>query len=438
MARAASGRLTQKTFVSLAALAVGVASSLTSEDAHAQSRGLLASSDPLSAPLLAQQGQPAGDGAGPAQAPPGNTAGGTPGGPSITVGGSTAAGATLGQQNQAPKDEPGAEKKASGMSIYDRIAGTALFMQTGATIGTFFKGYQADYNPTVATYASFAPRFALSKDWQLRGLIAGNLEYTNSDTTTRQQEFELYDANVQLFYRGVPALGGKVKLFPFVGVGLPTSKGSRARTMRLTPSAGLQAAMPIEHFAGGEAVIIGRFSYGRPIYGQTTPRAELPYQRSCLGGNDCGSQLSGTMNARDTFTTLAIFAVTWGNWSPGAFMLLNNQIAYSPARSGVNDVRQGNGQKPTTARASTYFALWLDYQATDWLTPEIGYQQQRSALAADGQYGNPFFSNKQDQVLYLGANVQIDSLLKKLTGEEAKAGIVRAKNGPATTPIRFY
>ena len=437
MARAASGRLTAKSVSALAAFAAVLASSTSATSAHAQSRGLLGSPDSLSAPVMQQPAptdQPAPT---PAAGTPGGNTGPGAGGASVTVGGSNTGPISPGQANQPQKDQPGAEKKAQGMTIYDRLAGSSLFVQTGASIGTFFKGYQGDYNPTVATYGIISPRFAISKDWQLRGRIGANFEYPDSDTTAYRHELELTDASLQLFYRGIPALGGKLKLMPFVTAIAPTSKASRSRTMILTPAVGVQAAVPIEHFLGGEAIAIGSFSYGRPFYKQTTPVGldDRPYQFNCAGGsgNECGGQLSGTMNARDTFSTILIFAATWWKLSPGALMVVSNQVAYKPSSATPTNA---SGQGTTTARASSYFALWLDAEIADWVTPEIGYQQSRSLLAANGTYGNPFFSNKQDQLLYIGANFQLDSLLKKLVGEEGKAGVVRAKAAP--NPIRFY
>lgn len=478
MARAASGLWTAKSVSALAAFAAVFASSAATSTARAQAPAEPAPAVPgqpapapgepappgqpgqpgqpaTNQPNQPAPGQPVDPAAQPAQpapaepppaAPPasgapgaGNTGPGA-GGATLTLGGGANGAVAPGQANQPQKDQPGAEKKKQGMTIYDRLAGSSLFIQTGATIGTLFKGYQPNSanNPTVATYAVFSPRFALSKDWQLRGRLGGNFEYTNSDVTTYRNELELTDTTVQLFYRGIPALGGKVKLMPFVSVIAPTSKASRARTMIFTPTIGVQAAMPIEHFLGGEALALASFNYGRPIYNQTTPTGldERPYQFNCAGGNECGGQLSGTMNARDTFSTILIFAATWWKLSPGTLMLLSNQIAYSPKATGLPTLP--GVQEPTSARASSYFALWLDAEVADWVTPEIGYQQQRSLRAGDGGFGNPFFSNKQDQVLYIGANFQLDSLLKKVVGEEGKAGVVRAHTKPAPNPIRFY
>ncbi len=450
MARAASGRLTAiqaknavstcRALAGLVGLVGLVGSGLVGAAAHAQSRGLLASPDPLSAPLLAQQADPAPAAPPPSGDPAAGNAGPGAGGPTVNVTGNQGV-PVPGKANQPQADQPGAEKKAQGMTFFDRIAGSSLFVQTGISIGTIFKGYQPDYNPSVSTFASFSPRFAISKDWQLRGRVAANLEYTNSDTTLSRNEVELLDSSLLLFYRGIPSLGGKVKLLPNVGVLAPTSKASRSRTMLFTPTIGLQAALPVEHVLGGDLMFIANASYGRPIYRQTTPTGldERPYQSNCAGGagSACGGQLSGVTNARDTLTTTAIVVGTWGKFSPGAFMLLNNQIAYKPrAAQGLDGSALPNGQDASRWRASTFFAAWLDLEVSDWVTPEIGYQQQRSLRNADGSFGNPFFSKYQEQIVYLGANVQLDSLLKKITGEEGKAGIVRAKAAP--TPIRFY
>lgn len=443
MARAAFGRWTAKSVSALAACAAVFASSAVCSTAHAQSRGLLGGTDQLQLAPIAQQPvtdqQPTPDGQ---QAPPasgdptaGNTGPGA-GGPTLNLGGNSAP-VVPGQANQPAKDQPGAEKKKQGMTIYDRLAGSALYVMTSASLNTLAPSYQADWDPTVATYALFLPRFALSKDWQLRGRIGVNFEYTNSDTTTRRHEPELIDGGLQLFYRGIPAIGGKVKLTPFVSTLFPTSKASQARTMIFTPGIGVQGAMPIEHFLGGEAMAIASFTYGRPFYRYKTPNGlgDRPYQFNCTGATDCGGQFSGVSNARDTFATSLIFAATWWKLSPGALMLLSNQIAYA-AQGSTGPL--ANGQDPSRARASTFFALWLDAEVSDWITPEIGYQQSRSLRNADGSWGNPFFSNKQDQLLYVAVNLQLDSILKKIAGEEGKAGVVRAKVKPQPQPIRFY
>lgn len=438
----------RKATLSLAILA----SSMLAASAHAQtSRGLLASPDSLSAPLLAQQSDPTpsddedppSDPSAPSTPntpppstgtePTGSNSGPGQGGATLSIGGSAGTSAAPSTTPQA--DQPPAEKKKPSMTIYDRLAGSSFYTLTGTSIGTLFKGYQPDYNPTVYTYGLLAPRFAITKAWQLRARGGFNIEYTDADTTKYRNEFELLDTTVQLFYRGIPAIGGMLKLTPFAQVTLPTSKASRARTMIFTPGIGLQAAVGIEHFLGGEAIALAMFTYTRPIYKYQTPGVEeQPYQPACFGGNDCGGQAMGMRNARDTYSTSVIFAPSWGKIAPGAWFLLANQVAYKGSAAAQSTLP--NGQEPSNSRVSTFFALWLDYELNDWLTPEIGYQQQRNLRSDDGGYGNPIFSKYQQQTLYIGANVQLDSLLKKIAGEEGQGGVVRAKAAP--NPIRFY
>ncbi len=359
----------------------------------------------------------------------------------VTVGGTTTP-ATTDAPPAAPETEKAPEK-----SWIDNFAGSSVFTQTGTTLSTLVKSYNGNYNPTVQTFTSFSPRYKINKNFQLRGRIAATYEWTNSDSTTYAHELELSDTNVQLFYQGVKGfdLGGgvKLKLSPFLGAGLPTSKQSRYRTMFVSPSLGVQAALPIEKLFGGEWMIIANTIFTHPFYRYTNgviqngpENATLDSVRTENAGNIAATGSSqrlgaGPGNMANSLSWTAIVVAEYGKFSPGAFMLGSSQFYYTPkATPGLSA-----STDPPNVRNSTFFAAWLDYHFNDWLTPEVGYQQFRSSLAADGKFGNPFFSKYQDATVYLGANIQLDSLYKALSGSQGAAGVVRAKNN---TPIRFY
>lgn len=342
---------------------------------------------------------------------------------------------------------PAAPEAKKPSDWIDAWAGSSLFVQTGANLNTFLPRTLLSSNPTVETYAIFAPRYRLSKNFQLRGRLPIFFEWTNSDTTTYKNEAQIGDAAVQLFYSGIPAfkgLGTKLKLSPFASVAVPTSKMSRARTLYATPAIGFQLVAPYEKVLGGDAMLIANANYSRPIYNYTTPGVtdDRPYGQQCFSNDlSCGNQLSGVANPRDVLSWSVLGVIEWGNWSPGFWFNMTHTFPYQ--FSDTPQVTNGNASTGSSlrladrssVRQSTYFVLWLDYHANDWLTPEVGYQITGNVLAEDGSYRNPFFSTKLDPVFYLGANIQLDSLYKTIRGQEGQAGVVRAQT---KQPIRFY
>lgn len=388
-----------------------------------------------------------------------------PSGPSVSL---STGNPTTDQPQTAPTEPAKAEKPRP-------FAGTQLFVQSSMYTGTVFQGQTQDYNPTAEFSAFMLPRYAINKDFQLRGRLVFNYEFTNSDTTQTRYEPRFSDATVQLFYRGIPAIPKVgVKLLAGAQVALPVSPESRARTMYFSPGVVVQAVKGFEHVLGGEIDVIGSVSYSHPVYGNTTPevrpdkdgeplsdaqkdaiRRSNPqtadsiiaslegqrtgsghlYQYKCAGGgNGCDGQLSGTANASDIISWSTIVAGEWGKWSPALFLLGSHQFAYTFKDDATVDA---SGQ-PVTAtrlsdrtkvRQSMYFSAWLDYNANGWLTAEVGYYMFRNILNEDGTYGNPFFNRYQDTRVYLGANFNIDNFVKEVVQKDkGEGGVVRAKN----------
>ncbi len=319
------------------------------------------------------------------------------------------------------------------------FAGTQLFTQLASSTSTFAPGQTQTQNPTTDLTFFFLPRYAISKNWQLRGRTTFTYEFTNGDSTTTRNEPRFGDTSLQLFFRGIPAVAG-IKPQVAVSLGFPTSPESRARTVVMTPGLNAQLAKSFEDLPGkGEIDVILLGSYTHPLYTNTTGgiRGDFQYSRQCWGGAGCVDQLGGAANASDTLAWTAIISGSWGKWSPAVLFNLSHQFLYkfSPTND-YNAEKNLTAQRlsdPTTIRNGTYFSFWLDYEANAWLTPEIGYYMARSTLRADGTYGNPFFDRYQDMRVYLGANVNLDNLEKAIEGGAAEGGVVRAKNrkGPA-------
>ncbi len=352
-----------------------------------------------------------------------------PGAATVTLGtGTTAAPAAppAPAADTAVKKPEGAEKKPAPRPF----AGSSMFILTSANLNTFFPALQPNRNVTADMAMYLSPRFRINDSFQLRGRFVFNYEFTNSDDTTRRNEPRFDDGLVQLYYQKLPAFGGGFKVNPFVQVGLPISLESQARTMYFAPGLGAQLARPIEHVLGGDMLLLLVASYSHPLYQHTTAglqRAPL-YAPQCLGGTGCVDQASGAANTSDSISVMFLASQEWGKWNPAVLFRLGNQWAYTfkdiPGVTRLED--------RTSFRQSTYFSAWLDYNANDWFTAEIGYWMSRNMLTGQGKISNPaqwVFDNTQDMRVYLGASLNLDNIAKTIMGQGGGgSGVVRARN----------
>ena len=353
-------------------------------------------------------------------------------GPTLTLG---AGGATVGNASAPTKDAPSpgsapaTEEKKPPTTPID---GSTFFFQTGVSPNLFSPGMVQSPDVSVDSFALLQPRWALNKDWQVRGRLPFSYEFTDNITssTTRKNEPRFLDLALSLAYRGIPAFGG-VKAVAVAIVGLPTSPESQARTLYFSPGVSVALARLIEHVLGGELALALSVSYSHPIYQFKTAGLENPlaYGRACFSAGDtsCGNQASGGANTANSVTALASVSGEWGKWSPSVFMLLINGWAYTfKDLSGVARI-----DSPTSFRQSTYFGAALDYQITPWLAGEVGYQMLRNVLDGDGKFGNPFYSAYQDSMrVYLGTNVLLDKLYLAATGRAEPARPTKAQKTP--------
>jgi hypothetical protein len=348
--------------------------------------------------------------------------------PAATVSLGESAGTRVSDTPNASAAEPVQHEKPR------RWAGSQIFAASSMSTSTVFRGQQQYANPTVDAALYFTPRFAINDAFQLRGRLIFNYEFTNSDTTVTKNEPRFSDTALQLFYRKIPELPGGIKPAVSLNVSLPTSVESRARTMIASPGATVQFSKSFEHIPGdGELDLLASSSYAHPFYTHTTAgrRDGAPYAFHCVGGANCSDQLSGAFNPSNLITYSLIISATWGKWSPALFYNGVSQWVYKGSQNleyAGRPVQAPDGFDPTHVRQTSYFSTWLDYQANSWLTAEVGYSLSRSALAEDGTRGNPFFDRYQDQRVYVGANFNIDSLMKKLEGGSSEGGIIRAQN----------
>ena len=312
-------------------------------------------------------------------------------------------------------------------------AGSSMFAQFSVPTNEIFRGQQQTPDNSLNFWVRLQPRWKFNKQWQLRAAISGSgdiVEGVNTSTTYKH-EFLLNDPVFTLFYTDIPKLPGDVKMLAGVTLRLPLSKTSWAQTLIAAPGLTMQFAKGFSSM-GGDTLLVASGSYSRPIYQSLTPIApdSLPYPRATYVAGQTGGltddQFTGSVNTRDGFSLVAFAVQTWGKWSPGLFLLESAALPYQLKDLSLNQTNVASYH----IRSSTYFGAWLDYEVNDWFTPELGYQMSRSVLNSDGTWGNPFFGQYQDTQVYLGANIQLDSLYESLKGEGGQAGIVRAQKKP--------
>jgi hypothetical protein len=298
----------------------------------------------------------------------------------------------------------------------------------------------------------FLPRYTLNKDFQLRGRAVFNWEQTTPDDAGPRAR--LGDTSVQLFYRGIPKVAG-FKPLVAANVALPTSLDSRTRNMVFQPGVTAQVFRVIE-VGSGEIDLLGAATYAHPFYTERNRTAgDGGPKVACAGGTlGCEGQITGLNNVANQVGWTALIAGSWGKWAPALFLLGTHQWAYDSRDVSVREATTGANGVPevqsdqsilrtadrTTFRQALYFSAWLDYEANSWLTAEVGYFMFRPILNADATVGNPFFDRYQDTRVYLGANFNIDNMVKKfIEGErEAEAGVIRAKNTRTGPAVNFF
>ncbi|MBX3233022.1 MAG: hypothetical protein KIT84_12700 [Labilithrix sp.] len=384
-------------------------------------------------PLNQQATDPASGGS---NAPSPSGAPGGPAQPAVTVG------TPAPDSSGAPtSDTPQAAAAAAAPKPKPRpFAGSSLFLQQSMTTNTVFRGQTQYANPTIETAAIIGPRFAITPALQLRARLVASYEWTNNDGNTYAHEPVLSDTTLQLFYRKIPSFAGIMPNLA-LSVGLPTSKGSRARTLVAAPGAMLQLVRGFENVLGGDLMLLSNFTYTHPLYTSRQPVTidDRPYALQCVGGSGCTDLLSGMMNISDTLSYSLIVVQEWGHFSPGLAYIGGSQWAYRPPQTvnPVDGTLLAQNSDATNVRQSHYFAAWLDYNFASWITGEIGYYAATAGIGLSGTRSNPIFERYQDTRVYLGASIQLDNLVKALQGSDnGEAGVIRAKNNKA--PIMTF
>jgi len=309
-----------------------------------------------------------------------------------------------------------------------RWAGTDYFQQIGVLLP--LNTVQTP-EALVDTFILLQPRFAFSKNWQLRVRMTASYEFTDNanSTTTRSNELDFGDILPSVAYLGIPSFAG-IKTAVSLGLGLPTSPTSQERSMIVSPFVSVGLKRTFEKVLKGdlEVGLIGTFAH--PFYQYTTGglNNDPVYQPACFGASDtgCGLQGTGAANPENTLNLGVTAGGQWGKFGVSLYYLLINQWVYQLGNQpGV--MPEPGGAVPF--RQLSYFNASLGWDFTSYFTAEVGYQMYRSILTGESQIGNPFFDQYQDWRIYAGWTFHLDKLYDAARGvKEPEKGVVHVHN----------
>lgn len=345
-----------------------------------------------------------------------------------TTAGPTAPAAAAAPASAAPAPAPA----APSAPLFWRQS--VLNVTVSANLNSFAPALQLTRNQTVDMSISLRPRFTISRMFQVRAGLDLRYEFTNSDTTATINEPAFGDPFVDLWVTGIPAVG-PVKFWVAPRLQFPVSPQSRAATTVLTTGLVVQAAAGIEHFLGGDLTLVAQGIYTHSFNQYTTPETRTEFTPNCFGGpgdTGCANQLSGISNVADVLSWAFIVAPSWGIISPGLFFRMTHAFPYSVSSL---DGLSNTGAAPSRVRQSTFFAGWVDINATPWFSFEVGYSMGRNLLRADGTIGNPIWDESQDMRLYVSTVFTLDRLYQAIRGNDrSNSGVIRTQNAPQRGP----
>lgn len=340
--------------------------------------------------------------------------------------------ALFGSKYTPEKDKASTEKPTATW----RWAGSEYFQQIGVTPGTFAPGLTQTPESIVDTFILIQPRFALTKDWQIRLRIIASYEFTDNSysTTTRANDFTFGDITPSLAFTGIPKFAG-FKLTPSAFLGLPVSPQSQARSMIVSPGAALSLNRTFEKVLKGDVSVTLIAQYSHPLYRYTTAglNDEPQYQPACFGAGDtCDMQASGAANPENNLNVGVLAGWQWGKFGIDALYYLFNSWVYGfGTLPGVE--QEPNGA--TAFRQLSYFSAEVSWDFTSFFTAALGYQMFRSILTGESTIGNPIWDPNQDMRIYAGATIKLDKLYDTLRGvKEPEKGVVHVQNERKPNP----
>lgn len=321
---------------------------------------------------------------------------------------------------------------------YPAAPGQSELCQNTGTEAPSLSCANTSAQPTVDFTFYFRPRWTFSRNFQIRGLLVGSVEMTDTafTTTSYKNQWLFSDPSVDFYFTGLPTFAGfKVNLA--IRTTFPLSLTSQAQTRIMGLGAVVNIARPIHHVLGGNLNLGITAGYLHPFYEYTTPGLSgFPYARNCApaqpGDASCTGQAGGSFNVANAFSFIFSAQLEWTRFNISTFMWVTDNLLYS-ANPGYGSNLSAIAN-PSTVRDSEFFLFSMEYTPNNWLGIEAGYFMTRSFLNGAGQIGNPIWDPYQDSRVYMGLNFTLDRLFEAVTGTGSHA--TTTASTPPTTPTR--
>jgi hypothetical protein len=300
-----------------------------------------------------------------------------------------------------------------------------------ASFCSFSRDCQLTYDPIVYQWISLSPRWYIDGTTFFSFYIPAYQEWTQDDSSTYANEFQLIDTRVS-FNRRIP-VGDNFMLLPSVGAWLPFSKGSQAAQRYVRLGAGLSATwLPIEPFNVSVAA-----SYYHWFAGSNVPLTHSPYPASTApssgptlaapNGDPASNQATSTSSESDRITLGAT-----ANWTPLSGFTITLQIFYfwvngysvAPASVATMGADVTLPDNATHWRAYDSYSIYFQYDFVPWLQGYIGFSnstQLASVFSPDGSVRSPV--NLYDMQVTIGTFITLDGLYESFQTAEEDDGL---------------
>jgi len=291
---------------------------------------------------------------------------------------------------------------------------------------TFDEGSQLSYNPTYVQTLSVRPRWYFTDSLSLRLIQDMEVELTESDSTTRENQVLFDDTRLDLVESELVELS-EITLWVGATVRLPLSLASQAQHRIASVGPMVGASRVLDVLEGLTLDLSGGYRYN--IATRNVPATDTAYPCRLVGGQlstgcDQASGLSSvahvlSANLDASLAVVEPLSVTLGvggAWTRGRGLasvdLANLGIV------GANEVLED--ESATHWRSFTDVHAYVTYAPEDWLDFDLGFATLTAPEDITGAAGrNPVFN--PDTMFSLTMTVSVDALYLALADPPAKA-----------------
>jgi len=298
------------------------------------------------------------------------------------------------------------ERDASTSTTRDwsAFAGSSISLRNIVSAISTMRDAEPDYNPYYGLSLGLAPRWKVLKKTVLAASFGLDRELTRADSTTKANETVYSDIGMSLSTTGFIELPMKLKLSGDLGMTLPISKYSKARSLQFALKPGLSLSRSYKVLAGLRTGYSLRVS--KNFHEYTTGQRDVPLIPQCdplqsdcdrfsnTGIRNASWQLSQALSlgldirkglgVRLSAAAITSFLYPWESDDP--------RLSFQP-------------QEPTDTRHLFAYGLEVYKQFNTFMNLGLGMSTVNPQLAPDSSYYAPFVNRYSN--LYFDINIDV-------------------------------